>query len=50
MTLPGIGEAKAKAIISYREEVGAFQNIEELKEVDGIGDTLFDQIKENITI
>ena len=50
MTLPGIGEAKAKAIISYREEVGAFQNIEELKEVDGIGDTLFDQIKENIAI
>ena len=50
MTLPGIGEAKAKAIISYREEVGAFQSIEELKEVDGIGDTLFDQIKENIAI
>ena len=50
MTLPGIGEAKAKAIISYRDEVGSFKNIEELKEVEGIGDTLFDQIKENITI
>ena len=36
MTLPGIGEAKAEAIIKYREEVGAFQNIEELKEVNGI--------------
>ncbi len=50
MTLPGIGEAKAEAIIKYREEVGAFQNIEELKEVNGIGDAIFDQIKENITI
>lgn len=50
MMLPGIGESKAKAIIAYREEVGAFQSIEELLEVNGIGDTLFDQIKENITI
>ena len=50
MTLPGIGEAKAQSIIEYREEVGAFQNIEELKEVSGIGDAIFDQIKENITI
>ena len=50
MTLPGIGEAKALAIIQYREEVGAFQSIEELKEVSGIGDAIFDQIKENITI
>lgn len=50
MTLHGIGESKAQAIIEYREEVGAFQNIEELKEVSGIGDAIFDQIKENITI
>lgn len=50
MTLPGVGEAKANAIIKYREEVGAFQSIEDLKEVSGIGDAIFDQIKENITI
>lgn len=50
MTLSGIGEAKAKAIIKYREEVGSFQSIEELKEVEGIGDSIFDSIKENITI
>lgn len=50
MTLPGIGETKALAIIAYREEVGAFQSIEEIKEVSGIGDSIFDQIKENITI
>ena len=50
MMLSGIGEAKAEAIIKYREEVGAFQNIEELKEVNGIGDAIFDDIKESITI
>ena len=50
MMLPGIGKAKAEAIIKYREEVGAFQNIEELKEVNGIGDAIFDDIKESITI
>lgn len=50
MTLPGIGETKAKAIIDYRNEVGSFQNIEQLKEVNGIGESTFDQIKENITL
>ncbi len=50
MTLNGIGESKAKAIIAYRDTVGAFKSIEELKNVDGIGDTLFEQIKENITM
>ena len=50
MQLPGIGETKAKAIIEYRNKVGSFKNIEELKEVNGIGDSTFDNIKENITI
>ena len=50
MQLPGIGETKAKAIIDYRNEVGSFQNIEQLKEVNGIGEATFDNIKENITI
>ena len=49
MELPGIGESKAQAIIEYRDQVGVFQTIEELKEVSGIGEALFDQIKENIT-
>ncbi len=49
-TLPGIGESKAKNIIDYRNSNGPFQSIEDLKNVDGIGDGLYDQIKENITI
>lgn len=50
MTLTGIGEAKAKEIINYREEKGEFTDINQLKEVKGIGDTLFESIKDNITL
>lgn len=50
MTLTGIGEAKAKDIISYRESNGPFKTIEDLKNVSGIGDSVFAKIKENITV
>lgn len=49
-TLPGIGPAKAKAIISHREEQGTFQTVEGLKEVSGIGDKTFEQLKDLIDI
>ena len=49
-TLPGIGPAKAKAILSHREEQGKFQTIEGLKEVSGIGDKTFEQLKDLIDI
>lgn len=50
MTLSGIGESKAKNIISYRLEHGNFKDITEIKNVTGIGDALYEQIKNNITI
>ncbi|MBQ6498255.1 MAG: ComEA family DNA-binding protein [Bacilli bacterium] len=50
MTLPGIGESKAKEIINYREKNGPFKTIEDLKKVTGIGENIFAQIKENITV
>lgn len=50
MTLTGIGEAKAKDIIAYREKNGPFKTIEDLKNVSGIGDSVFAKIKENITV
>lgn len=50
MTLSGIGESKAKEIIKYREENGGFKNIEELKNVSGIGDATFEKLKDSITI
>lgn len=50
MTLNGIGEAKADAIINYREENGSFKTIEDIKNVSGIGDAIFEKIKNNITL
>lgn len=49
-SLPGIGEAKAKDIITYREQNGPFEKIEDLKNVSGIGDALFAKIKDYITL
>lgn len=50
MTLPGIGEAKASSIIEYREEKGKFSSIEELLNVSGIKEAVFNKIKELIKI
>lgn len=41
--LAGIGEAKAKAIVAYREANGAFSSVEELLEVKGIGKAILDR-------
>lgn len=49
-SLNGIGDAKAKAIIKYREENGNFKTIEDLIKVSGISESLFAKIKENITV
>lgn len=49
-TLPGIGEAKAAAILKFREEKGAFASIEELKEVEGIKDGVFQKVKDLVMI
>ena len=47
--LPGIGESKAKAIIEYRSKVGYFKDISDIKNVSGIGENLYEQIKAFIT-
>lgn len=49
MTLPGIGEVTANAIISYRED-NSFSSIEDIKNVSGIGDAKFNNIKAYITV
>jgi competence protein ComEA len=50
MVLPGIGEQIAKNIIDYRNQYGAFSTKEELKNVKGIGEKKFEQIKELVSI
>ncbi len=47
--LPGIGPAKARAIIEYRSEA-PFQKPEDLRKVKGIGDKLYDRLKDQITV
>lgn len=49
ISLNGIGEAKAKEIVAYREQNGLFRSIEELLLVKGIGEATFDKIKDHIT-
>ena len=49
MTLSGIGESKADAIIRYREENGNFNSIEEIMEIEGIKEGVFRKIEEQIT-
>ena len=50
MTLPGIGQSKADAIISYREEKGPFKKTSDLKKISGIKDGLFSKISDKITV
>ncbi|MCD5401503.1 helix-hairpin-helix domain-containing protein [candidate division NPL-UPA2 bacterium] len=49
-TLPGIGPVRAQAIINYREQHNGFKNIEEIKNIRGIGEITFRKIKELIVI
>ncbi|MDR0880663.1 MAG: ComEA family DNA-binding protein [Clostridioides sp.] len=49
-TLPGVGESTAEKIIQYREKNGKFNNIEDIKNVSGIGDKKFDALKDLICI
>lgn len=49
-SLPGIGDAKALAILEYRRKVGVFTDIEEIKNVSGIGEAMFEKIKDKIIV
>ena len=48
--LPGIGTKKAEAIIEYRNTVSTFYSIEDIMNVSGIGEGVFQQIKDHITV
>lgn len=50
LTLNGIGQSKAEAIIKYREENGNFNSIEDIQKVSGLGGTIYSKIKDYITV
>lgn len=50
MTLTGIGEMKAEAILRYRQEHGSFSSVDELMSVDGIKESTFSKVKDKIKI
>lgn len=50
MTLIGIGEKKADAIIRYRESNGGFHSVDELMQVEGIKEGTYNKIKDSIVI
>ena len=50
VALPGIGPAKAQAILDYRKAHGPFKSVEELKDVKGIGAKRFEKLKGELTV
>lgn len=50
MTISGIGEVKAAAIIEYREYLGGYTSVEQLKNIKGIGDKIYEKISPYLTV
>lgn len=50
LSIPGVGEVTAEKIVKYRKENGNFKTIDEIKKIDGIGDSKFEKMKAKITI
>ena len=48
--IPGVGPVTSQSIIDYRESIGRFKSIEEIKNVSGIGEKTFEKLKEHITV
>jgi len=46
----GIGPKKAEAIVNYRTEKGRFNSVEDLKKVSGIGEKIYEKIKDLVTV
>ena len=50
MTLPGVGESKAKSIVEYSKAHGKFGSIEDIMNVSGIKEAMYEKIKEYISV
>jgi competence protein ComEA len=49
-SLPGVGEVLARRILDYRTSHGGFRSVSELRQVDGIGDSRYEQLKDLVTV
>ena len=49
-SLPGIGASRAEDIVKYREDNNGFKSIEEIKNITGIGESIYEKLKDKITI
>lgn len=50
MAIDGIGDARAEAIIAYRDKLGGYSSVEQLKDISGIGDKTFAKIAPYVTV
>ncbi len=50
VSVDGIGETRAKAIISYREKIGGYKSVEEIKNISGIGDATYESLAPYLTV
>lgn len=50
MTIPGVGASRAESILIYREEAGKFASVDDIKNVTGIKDGIFQKMKDYITV
>ena len=50
MTIPGIGQSRAQAIVAYRQSHGSFGSVQEIMQVTGIKEGLFEAIRQYITV
>ena len=50
MSVNGIGESRARAIIAYRDKIGSYTSVEQLMEIDGFGESLYLQVAAYFTV
>lgn len=50
MAIDGIGDARAEAILAYRDKLGGYTSVEQLKDISGIGDKTFEKIAPYVTV
>ena len=50
MSVNGIGESRARAIVAYRDKIGSYTSVEQLKDIEGFGDSLYSKVAAYFTV